>query len=88
MQKIIQGDLVVVRSGKYRGKSGKVIKVMARKGMILVEKINLVKRHTKPSARNANGSIIEKEAPMPIAKLALLDPKEAKATRVKMFKAP
>ena len=82
MQKIVKDDVVVVRSGKYRGKSGKVLRVLTRKGMLLVEKINLVKRHSKPNARNNSGSIVEKEAPMPLSKLALLDPKEGKATRV------
>lgn len=82
MQKIKTGDVVQVRSGKYRGKSGKVLKVFAKKSMVLVEKLNLLKRNTKPSQKNQAGGIVEKHLPLPLAKVALLDPKSGKPTRV------
>lgn len=80
MQKIKKGDLVVVRRGKYKGKSGKVLQVSD--GRVIVEKINMIKRHTKPNQRNQAGGIVEKEAPMPIFKVALMDPKTSRPIRV------
>lgn len=59
-----RGDLVMVRTGKERGKSGKVIDVLPKKESVLVEKLNFVKRHAKPSQSNRQGGIIEKEAPI------------------------
>mgnify|MGYP001618302928 CR=1 FL=1 len=82
MQKIKQGDTVTIRLGKYRGKSGKVLRVFPKKGLVVVEKINLVKRHSKPTQKNSAGGIVEKEAPIPLGKVALIDPKSGKATRV------
>lgn len=82
MEKIKQGDVVTVRSGRFRGKSGKVLRVLPKKGLLVVEKINLIKRHTKPNQKNTNGAIVEKEAPLPLGKVALLDPKSGKPTRV------
>ena len=61
------GDIVKVTGGKDRGKEGKVIKVFPVKESVLVEGINLVKRHVKPSSRNQKGGIIEKEAPLHIS---------------------
>ena len=82
MQKIKQGDIVTVRVGRYRGKSGKVLRVLPKKGLVVVEKINVVKRHTKPNQKNSGGGIVEKESPLPLGKVALLDPKSGKATRI------
>jgi large subunit ribosomal protein L24 len=61
------GDIVKVTIGKDRGKEGKVIKVFPVKESVLVEGINLVKRHVKPNSRNQKGGIIEKEAPLHIS---------------------
>jgi large subunit ribosomal protein L24 len=57
-------DEVVVISGKEKGKSGKVIKVLPKTNRVVVEGVNIVKKHTKPSARNPQGGIIEMEAPI------------------------
>jgi large subunit ribosomal protein L24 len=80
--KIRKGDLVRVLSGKDRGKSGKVIEVYPQKGKLLVERINLVKRHTKPSQKLQQGGIIEKEAPLGLSKVMVLDPRTNTASRL------
>jgi large subunit ribosomal protein L24 len=60
MQRLQRGDTVVVISGKYKGKQGRVKRVLVEDDKVIVEGINLVKRHTKPNARNQQGGIIEK----------------------------
>ena len=70
MMKIKKGDTVRVIAGdsaKGKGKDGKVISVDAKKGKVLVEGVNIIKKHEKPSAANANGGIVEKEAPIDIS---------------------
>ena len=78
-----KGDKVMVLSGKYKGKTGAVIQAIPKKGKAVVEGINKVKRHTKPSQSNPQGGIIVKEAPVHAAKLMLVCPACDKATRVK-----
>lgn len=65
-------DLVMIIAGKDKGKSGKVLRVMPDKGRVLVENLNLIKRHTRPSQANNEGGIIEKEAPVAISNVQLL----------------
>ena len=79
--KIKRGDAVVVRTGKDKGKTGSVIKVLRDADRVLVEGVNMVKRHTRPS-QNQPGGIIEKEAPIHISNVALADPKDGAPTRV------
>ena len=67
-----KNDLVMIVAGKDKGKSGKVLRVLPEKGRILVENINLIKRHTRPSQSNSEGGIIEKEAPLAISNVQLL----------------
>ena len=80
--KVRQGDLVTVIAGKDKGKSGKVISVLPKAGKLLVERINMVKRHSKPTPKNQAGGIIEKEAPLAIAKVMVLDPSTNKPSRI------
>jgi large subunit ribosomal protein L24 len=80
--KVRKGDVVTVLSGKDKDKSGKVLAVFPKDGKVLVEKINLVKRHTKPNQKTPQGGIIEKEAPMAIGKVMVLDPHTNKPSRV------
>ena len=68
-------DLVVVIAGKEKGKKGKVLKVFPKKGRVIVEGLNLVKRHTRPNQMTQQGGIIEREAPMAISNVQLYDPK-------------
>ena len=82
--KIRRDDEVVVISGKDRGKTGKVLRVEPRKQRVYVEGLNIVKRHQKPSALNPNAQagVIEREGPIHVSNVALVDPKEKKPTRV------
>ena len=76
-----KGDTVVVLSGKDKGKQGKVIEALPKKGKVVVEGINKVKRHTKPNVKAPQGGILVKEAPMHACKVMLVCPKCGKATR-------
>lgn len=75
-------DQVEVITGKDKGRVGKIIKVDRRNGKAVVEKINMIKRHTKPNAMNQQGGIIEKEAPIHVSNLKLICPKCSKTVRV------
>ncbi len=79
--KIKKGDKVVVLTGRERGKSGEVIKVMPREERALVRGINMVKRHQRQSA-SQEGGIVSKEASLHLSNLAIADPKDGKPTRV------
>ena len=81
--KIKKGDSVVVLSGKDKGKTGTVAKVMPKDGKIVVEGVNVAARHRKPSQANPQGGIDRFEAPLHIPKVALADPKTGKPTRVR-----
>ena len=80
--KIKSGDTVVVTAGDHKGSEGKVLRVYAEKNKAIVEGVNLVKKHEKPSAANPQGGITEKEALIHISNLAVVDPKSGEATRV------
>lgn len=81
--KIKKGDSVVVLSGKDKGRTGTVQQVMPKTGKILVEGINVITRHNKPTQLNPQGGIERKPAPMDISKVAVADPKDGKPTRVR-----
>ncbi len=81
-----KNDLVEVITGKEQGKTGKVLKVFREKNQVLVEKINMIKRHTRPSPTTGQGGIVEKEAPMYVSKVKLICPKCATATRFSITK--
>ena len=78
---IKKDDLVVVLSGKDKGKQGKVLAVDPKGGKVVVEGINMVSRHTKPRRQGEEGGIIKKEAPMYACKVMRVCPKCGKATR-------
>ncbi|MFH7325289.1 50S ribosomal protein L24 [Desulfurivibrio sp. C05AmB] len=75
-------DRVEVIAGGDKGRVGKVIRIDRNRGRAVVEKINMIKRHTKPNALNQQGGIIDKEAPVAISNLMLICPKCAKTSRV------
>ena len=79
--RIKKGDQVIVITGRDKGKTGEVIKSMPKENKVIVQGINLVKRHTKPTQESAGG-IVTKEAPIHVSNVALIDPKDGKATRV------
>lgn len=78
-----KGDKVVVISGKEKGREGKIIEAQPKKARVIVEGLNKVKRHTKPSQTNPQGGIIAKEAPMSSSKVMLVCPACNKPTRIK-----
>ncbi len=80
--RIRKNDIVVVISGDHRGRQGKVLKVFPEKNRVIVEGVNLIKRHTRPSQRNQQGGIIEKEAPLHVSNVMLIDPKLGVPTRI------
>ncbi len=77
-----KNDSVMVIAGKDKGKSGKVLRVIPKKDRVIVEKINMVKRHMKPSQQARQGGILEKEAPIHISNLMLICSKCTDPTRV------
>lgn len=81
---IRKGDTVVVLSGAHKGKTGRVLTVYPDKGAVIVERVQLVKRHTRKGGKGApQGGIVEREAPIAISKVALIDPKTGLPTRVR-----
>ncbi|MBQ6882326.1 MAG: 50S ribosomal protein L24 [Alistipes sp.] len=79
---IKKGDMVFVNAGDNRGQQGKVLSVDAAKQRAIVEGVNICKKATKPNAQNPQGGIIEKEAPIHVSNLQVLDPKSGKPTKV------
>jgi large subunit ribosomal protein L24 len=81
---IRKGDTVIVIRGTEKGSIGKVLHIFPKSRRVIVEKINMIKRHTRPrSQAQMQGGIIEKEAPLHISNVALYDPKAKRPTRVK-----
>ena len=79
---IKKGDTVYVNSGEDKGKTGTVLKVLVKENRALVEGINMVSKNTKPSAKNPQGGIVKKDAPIHISNLNVVDPKTGKPVRV------
>ncbi|MBW1856962.1 MAG: 50S ribosomal protein L24 [Deltaproteobacteria bacterium] len=79
---IRKNDKVMVIAGKEKGKIGTVLKIITEKEGIIVEKLNMVKRHTRPGGKNAKGGIVEKEGPINISNLMLVCGKCAEITRI------
>ena len=79
--KIRKGDKVVVLAGRDKGRSGEVVQVMPTEHRAVVRGVNMVKRHTRQTGQQ-EGGIISKEAPIQLSNIAIVDPKDGKATRV------
>ena len=79
---IKKGDTVYVNAGNDKGKTGKVLSVNPDKDRVIVEGVNMVKKHTKPNSKQPQGGIIKQEAGIHISNLQLIDPKSGKPTRV------
>ena len=84
MNRLKVGDLVQVISGKDKGKQGKITKILAEDGKVVVEGINTVTRHMRPTPRNQQGGKITKDAPIYASKVMPVDPKTGKGTRVRV----
>ena len=80
--RIRKGDVVVVISGRDRGKSGKVLSIDLGVGKVVVEKLNMIKRHTKPNQKVKQGGILEREAPLAVSNVMYLCPVTKKPTRL------
>ncbi|MFZ6033054.1 MAG: 50S ribosomal protein L24 [Melioribacter sp.] len=80
--KLKKNDNVIVIAGNYKGKTGKILKVFPAKNRVIVEGVNLRKRHTKPSQKNPQGGIIEKEAAIDASNVMILDPKTNEPSRI------
>lgn len=78
-----KNDLVIVTAGKERGKRGKVLKVLPEKGRVVVEKVNFIKKHQKPTSAQRQGGIIEKEGPIHASNVMLYCQKCGKGVRVR-----
>jgi large subunit ribosomal protein L24 len=80
--KIRKGDRVRVLTGKDRGKEGTVLRAMPSEGKLIVEGVNTVKKHQKPTRMNQSGGIIERDMPIPVANVAVVSPGDGRPTRV------
>ena len=76
-----KGDEVVVLTGRDRGKTGEITKIVLKKNQVIVQGVSVAKRHTAPSASNPGG-IVDKEMPIDISNVALVDPKDRKPTKI------
>ncbi len=79
---IKKNDTAIVLSGKDKGKKGRIISVMPSKGRVIIENINIIKKHMKPNKQYTQGGIISKEGALPISKIMLVCPKCSKPTRI------
>lgn len=77
-----KGDNVVVRSGKYKGKTGKIVAVHPAENKVTVEGINVVKKHVKPNTAYPQGGIVDVTKPMLVSKVGIMDPTSKKPTRI------
>lgn len=80
--KIKKGDKVIVIAGKDKGKSGKIMRAFPRKDMVVIEGLNLRKRHQRPTSARQHGQIIEKAMPLHVSNVMIVDPKTGGRTRV------
>ncbi len=80
--KIKKGDQVFVNAGEYKGQKGRVLEVYRKTDRVIVEGINMIKKHTKPNAKSPNGGIIEQEAPIHISNLLIVDPSNGEPSRI------
>jgi len=79
-----KGDTVVVVAGKERGKRGRVLRVIPEKSRVVVERINMIKKHQRPTQKLRQGGIIEREGPIHLSNVMLVDPTSGKPTRIGM----
>lgn len=81
---IRKNDVVLIIQGKYKGRRGRVLEVYPKKERLLVEGVNLMKRHTRPQSRNQSGGIVEREAPIHISNVMAWDPAANQASQIVM----
>lgn len=79
-----KNDKVKVISGNHKGKEGKILKIFRSKSKVIVEGVNIIKRHTRPNQKNPQGGISQKEAPINLSNIMLIDPKAGEPSRIGM----
>ena len=82
--KLKKGDKVMVIAGKNRGQTSTIVRTLPRRTMVVLDGLNLVKRHRRPSASNRKGQIVDKTMPIHASNVMLIDPKSGKPTRIKI----
>lgn len=82
--KLKKGDKVIVIAGKNRGETGTILRAMPSENKVLIEGVNIVKRHRKPTAKSRQGQIVELPMPIHASNVAILDPKSGKPSRIKI----
>jgi large subunit ribosomal protein L24 len=82
--KLKKGDKVIVIAGKSKGQTGTIVRALPAVDQVVLDGINLVKRHRKPSAQNRKGQIVDKIMPIHVSNVMLVDPKSGKPTRIKI----
>ena len=80
--KIKKGDRVIVLTGKDRGKSGEVIRTLPKEGKVIVDGVNVAKKHQRATRATVQGGIIDKDMPLPISSVAIISPGDGRPTRV------
>ncbi len=81
--RIKTGDTVRIIAGDHKGTEGKIVRILRDKNKAIIEGVNMVSKHEKPSAKNPQGGIVKKEAPIHLSNLALIDSKSGETTRVR-----
>ena len=84
--KLKKGDKVIVIAGKAKGQSGSIVRVLTSANAVLLDGVNLVKRHRRPSAKNRKGQIVDKPMPIHASNVMLADPKSGKPTRIRIVR--
>ena len=84
MKRIRKGDTVVVIAGKAKGSRGKVLRILTKNDRVVIERVAMIKRHTKPTQTDQKGGIVEKEGSIHISNVMPVDPGSDKPTRVKV----
>lgn len=84
--KLKKGDKVLVIAGKDKGETSTIVRVLPKKDLLVLDQVNMVKRHQRPSARNRKGQIIDKPMPIHASNVMLVDPKGSKPTRIKIVR--
>jgi large subunit ribosomal protein L24 len=86
LARLRKGDNVIIISGENAGKTGKILRLLVEDDKVVVEGVNLIKRHMRPTPKNPSGGILEREAPIHASKVMPVDPKSGKGTRVRVGK--
>ena len=84
--KLKKGDKVMVIAGKDRGQTATITRILSEKNLVVLDGLNLVKRHRRPNAQNRKGQIIDKPMPIHASNVMLVDPKSGKPTRIKIVR--